>query len=293
MSRDITQLHPKLQEKIAQLKALCAQQGINLGIADCMRNQSEQADCVARGTSSVRYPNSHHNWGTAFDFFNNVTGDSYNENIMNRVGVLGQSIGLEWGGGWTSPVDKPHFQLPDWGTGTATLKATYGTPNNFRATWGSYQAQQVDTSKYLQIYELNNSIAQKWMIETGKDGISRFWCKANMQYVDVVNNGYTNGTYIQTYKGNNTTAQNWIIKKIEMKDKVIGGIEAYEFIPVKNGNMRLDVSGANTKNGTKVQLYKSNNSDAQRWYIRPTTDGFYNIINVGSGKCLDLPNAGK
>jgi peptidoglycan LD-endopeptidase CwlK len=29
--------------------------------------------------------------------------------------VLGQELGLEWGGNWTSIVDEPHFQLrPAW-----------------------------------------------------------------------------------------------------------------------------------------------------------------------------------
>jgi peptidoglycan L-alanyl-D-glutamate endopeptidase CwlK len=31
------------------------------------------------------------------------------------VGVLGEQLGLEWGGNWTSIVDQPHFQLrPHW-----------------------------------------------------------------------------------------------------------------------------------------------------------------------------------
>jgi peptidoglycan L-alanyl-D-glutamate endopeptidase CwlK len=31
------------------------------------------------------------------------------------VGGIGQELGLEWGGNWTTIVDQPHFQLrPDW-----------------------------------------------------------------------------------------------------------------------------------------------------------------------------------
>ena len=138
MSRDVTQLHPKLQQKIAQLKELCAKEGLPILITDCKRNASEQNACVSRGTSSLYYPNSMHNWGVAFDFCKNVKGQEYSDAaFFNRVGALGQSIGLEWGGAWRSPVDKPHFQLHDWGTGVATLKRMYGTPDKFRATWGS------------------------------------------------------------------------------------------------------------------------------------------------------------
>lgn len=138
MSRDITQLHPELQKKIARLKELCAKEGLAILITDCVRNRTEQADCVRRGTSSLSYPNSMHNWGVAFDFCKNIRGHEYDDaEFFNRVGKLGQSIGLEWGGSWYSPVDKPHFQLANWGTGTARLKQLYGTPERFRATWGS------------------------------------------------------------------------------------------------------------------------------------------------------------
>ncbi|MNW16816.1 hypothetical protein D3C71_2157980 [compost metagenome] len=35
------------------------------------------------------------------------------------MGVLGQELGLEWGGNWKTVVDQPHFQLrPAWATGT-------------------------------------------------------------------------------------------------------------------------------------------------------------------------------
>ena len=102
-----------------------------------MRNAAEQADCVRRGTSSLHYPNSHHNWGTAFDFCRNDGKGAYNDSdgFFSKVGAIGRKIGLEWGGDWTSPVDKPHFQLPDWGSTTAKLKAMYGTPEKFKETW--------------------------------------------------------------------------------------------------------------------------------------------------------------
>ena len=37
------------------------------------------------------------------------------DGFFSKVGAIGKSIGLEWGGDWKTPVDKPHFQLPDWG----------------------------------------------------------------------------------------------------------------------------------------------------------------------------------
>lgn len=137
MSRDITLCHPELQKKAAELVEKCKQQGLIIKITDCLRNEQEQADCVKRGTSSLSYPHSHHNWGTAFDFCRNDGKGAYKDNdgFFTKVGKVGQSIGLEWGGNWYSPVDKPHFQLPDWGTGTIRLELTYKTPENFKKTW--------------------------------------------------------------------------------------------------------------------------------------------------------------
>ena len=85
-----------------------------------------------------------HQWGVAFDYVIDQDTDKdedvdirdlYNVKLMNVVGKLGQSIGLEWGGSWKSIVDKPHFQLPDWGSTPAKLKAKYGSPDKFIATW--------------------------------------------------------------------------------------------------------------------------------------------------------------
>lgn len=137
MSRDITLCHPELQKKAAELVEKCRQQGLIIKITDCLRDEQEQADCVRRGTSSLNYPDSHHNWGTAFDFCRNDGQGAYNDNdgFFTKVGKIGQSIGLEWGGSWYSPVDKPHFQLPDWGTGTILLKLMYRTPEQFKETW--------------------------------------------------------------------------------------------------------------------------------------------------------------
>ena len=74
-----------------------------------------------------------HNWGVSFDFCRNDGTGAYNDTdgFFSKVGSIGKSIGLEWGGDWKSIVDRPHFQLPDWGSTPAKLKTLYGTPDNF------------------------------------------------------------------------------------------------------------------------------------------------------------------
>jgi len=48
----------------------------------------------------------------------------------------------------------------------------------------------------------------------------------------------------------------------------------------------LDVAGGGTANGTKVQLYDCNGTAAQQW----THNGSNELVNTGSGRCLDATN---
>ncbi|MFC0540352.1 ricin-type beta-trefoil lectin domain protein [Kutzneria chonburiensis] len=48
----------------------------------------------------------------------------------------------------------------------------------------------------------------------------------------------------------------------------------------------LDVSGASTANGAKVQLYDCNGTGAQQWTLNAQKE----LVNTGSGKCLDATN---
>lgn len=72
--------------------------------------------------------------GVAFDVIRNDGKGAYNDsdNWFSKVAKIGKSLGLEWGGDWTSPVDKPHFQLPQWGSTPTKLKKLYGNVNNFK-----------------------------------------------------------------------------------------------------------------------------------------------------------------
>lgn len=153
--KDVTQLHPTLQKKIKELKKLCADNGITIRITECLRTVSEQDALYAKGRTKPgskvtncqgKSYSSMHQWGVAFDYVIDQDTDKdgdvdindlYCSKLMNVVGKLGQSIGLEWGGSWKSIVDKPHFQLPDWGSTPTKLKSKYGTPAKFIATWAN------------------------------------------------------------------------------------------------------------------------------------------------------------
>lgn len=144
--RDIKQLHPTLQKKVEELMLLCEMKGYKIGISECVRTVAEQDALYAQGRNGNKEPKvtnakgstyqSMHQWGVAFDFYRNDGKGAYNNtgNFFECVGAIGKSIGLEWGGEWKTP-DRPHFQLPNWGSTSAKLKKEYKTPDKFMATW--------------------------------------------------------------------------------------------------------------------------------------------------------------
>lgn len=156
--RDISQLHPRLQAIIATCQTQWANAGLNVGIGECLRTVEEQEALYAQGRTTpgeiVTYArgtdySSQHQWGIAFDIYQNDVNNPYPDpstsTFWTQVSNIAINNGLAWGGNWTSPVDMPHFYLPDWGDTPAQLKATYSTPEAFFATW----VQTVDTRYYI------------------------------------------------------------------------------------------------------------------------------------------------
>lgn len=146
--RDRTKLHPKLQKLITKHIKACEAQGLKIGIGECLRTTAEQDALYAQGrtkpgnkvTNAPGYSySSMHQWGCAYDIYRNDGKNAFDnsDGFFDKVGQIGKKLGLEWGGDWKSPVDKPHFQLPDWGSTPTMLKRLYSTPERFFATWKS------------------------------------------------------------------------------------------------------------------------------------------------------------
>ena len=144
--RDITLCHPRLQMLAAQLSEECGMQGLKIAIGETFRTVAEQDALYAQGRTKPGHIvtnapgssySSYHQWGTAFDIYRNDGKGAYNETgrFFERVGAIGVALGLEWGGNWKSIVDKPHFQLPDWGSSTSGIKKMYTSPEEFMRTW--------------------------------------------------------------------------------------------------------------------------------------------------------------
>ena len=132
---------------------------------------------------------------------------------------------------------------------------------------------------------------QKWHLTKNSDG--SYTIKApNGGCLDVQYAGTESGTVVQVYKANGTNAQKWRLTRVTKSPSGIAydpsGIAPFEIAPLCAPSLRLDVKGASTSNGAGIQIYKSNNTNAQRWTFLDTGDGYVRILNCASGKTLDL-----
>ena len=140
------------------------------------------------------------------------------------------------------------------------------------------------------LYQDTGSCAQKWAILMNADGSYTLLSQCSARALDVANAAAFNGAKIQIWTrwGENNLAQKWRLNKLdaaELNDGV--------YILRASGDMVLDVDGAKTTNGAKVQTYVKwgENNLAQQWQLNRGTDGLYMLKGVGSGKMLDVDGA--
>lgn len=121
--KTIATLQPEVAPYARLLVSRAANAGIEIKIIGGTRTYAEQDALFAQGrtkpgrrVTNAKGGESNHNFGIAFDI-GVFKGKEYLDESTGYdvVGAIGMEIGLEWGGEWTTIVDKPHFQLrPTW-----------------------------------------------------------------------------------------------------------------------------------------------------------------------------------
>jgi peptidoglycan L-alanyl-D-glutamate endopeptidase CwlK len=121
--KNIATLIPKAQvfahdfmERAIQAMAL---KGVVVKIISGTRTYAEQNILYAKGrtapgprVTNARGGYSNHNFGIAFDIGLFKDGKYLTSSpLYNECGVIGESVGLEWGGRWKTFPDGPHYQL--------------------------------------------------------------------------------------------------------------------------------------------------------------------------------------
>ena len=81
-------------------------------------------------------------------------------------------------------------------------------------------------------------------------------------------------------------------KRYENYSRFIKGTDGYYTIALSsNNNYVLDISGGIFANSSNVQLYRRNNTIAQKWIIEKNEDNYYTIYSYNRNYALDVSNA--
>lgn len=151
------------------------------------------------------------------------------------------------------------------------LRATSATVDNgtYFIRMASHPGAVLDVSSgsyadgaNVQIWQNNDSGAQKWNFSRNGDGSYNIVNAASGKALDVKDAAVSSGTNIQQWSRNGSAAQRWYI------DYVPGG---FKLSSALNGAFVVDVSGGNAANGSNVALFASNDSSAQRFTFRTTS----------------------
>jgi D-alanyl-D-alanine carboxypeptidase len=127
MITDVNALHPFFRDKVQQLIAICKERGIELAFVETYRTHAKQAEYKGMGKKYTRSGagKSKHQYGFAVDVVPivNDTACWHDKVLWKRVGIVGEKLGLRWGGRWRHPYDPGHFE---WTGGLNTQDLAYG-----------------------------------------------------------------------------------------------------------------------------------------------------------------------
>lgn len=162
---------------------------------------------------------------------------------------------------------------------------------------GSYEIVNVNSGKALDVrngvaennaivqqYSRNNSQAQRWFIRDSGAGYYLQSALGNW-VLDLSGGNTANGAAIRLYTPNGTASQLFVVSSSDVN--IATGVSMI-ITSVANKKLVTDVTSASTANGARVQLYSSNNTNAQKYRFESIGNGTYKIINTNSGKVLDV-----
>lgn len=166
-----------------------------------------------------------------------------------------------------------------------------------RQSDGSYEIVNVNSGKALDVrngvaennaivqqYSRNNSQAQRWFIRDSGAGYYLQSALGNW-VLDLSGGNTANGAAIRLYVPNGTASQLFVVSSSDVN--IATGVSMI-ITSIANKKLVTDVTGASMANGTRVQLYSSNNTNAQKYRFESIGNGTYKIVNINSGKMLDV-----
>ncbi len=126
MITDVNALHPYFRDRVLDLIENCKAKGIELAFVETYRTHAKQNEYKGMGKKYTRSGGgkSKHQYGLAVDVVPIVDGVAQwdNKALWTKVGVIGEKLGLRWGGRWRHPFDPGHFEWTG-GLNTTALSA--------------------------------------------------------------------------------------------------------------------------------------------------------------------------
>ncbi len=213
-----------------------------------------------------------------------IPNGNYYINVRSKVA---SSVDIPGG----SAADSTVIQLYS-GNGSKAQQFTFT-----RQSDGSYEIVNVNSGKALDVrngvaennaivqqYSRNNSQAQRWFIRDSGAGYYLQSALGNW-VLDLSGGNTANGAAIRLYVPNGTASQLFVVSSSDVN--IATGVSMI-ITSIANKKLVTDVTGASMANGTRVQLYSSNNTNAQKYRFESIGNGTYKIVNINSGKMLDV-----
>lgn len=114
MIADVNALHPYFRDKVLELIKICKAKGIELAFVETYRTHAKQNEYKGMGKKYTRSGGgkSKHQYGLAVDVVPIVNGEAqwHDKALWLKVGLVGEKLGLRWGGRWRHPFDPGHFE---------------------------------------------------------------------------------------------------------------------------------------------------------------------------------------
>ena len=201
--------------------------------------------------------------GMVVDIAGGSHDDEGNVNLYESNGTLAQSFQFVSAGGG-------YYRIINVGSGKA-VDVRWGSSDDEANVWQ---------------YGENGTDAQLWLIVANDDGSFTFINKGSGKALDVQWGDAVDGTNIWQYAPNGSAAQRFFLSHS------VGFVSVEDGTYVIQSNLNsqnvLDVAGAELADETNVQAYTDNGTNAQRFDVQQTDDGWYTITSVQSGKALDV-----
>jgi peptidoglycan L-alanyl-D-glutamate endopeptidase CwlK len=114
MIADLESLHPYFRDRVKLLIRKAGEKGISLTVVEAYRTPTKQSEYKRMGRNYTRSSagKSKHQFGLAVDLVPLVDSVAVwnNQTLWRKVGQIGESLGLRWGGRWRHPYDPGHFE---------------------------------------------------------------------------------------------------------------------------------------------------------------------------------------